>query len=100
MWWVGVASKAALPLPHFAVNNVSLLAGAPMTLDFRPLGLLGRTQQCMAGQEMVWDDATHLLEQPYMLGHGLGYAPWACNCPTLLVARGTAQLTVTSHQLI
>ena len=54
----------------------------------------------MAGLEMVWGDATHLWEQPYMAGHGLGPAPWAYNGPTQLADRGQVQLTMSLHQLI
>jgi hypothetical protein len=54
----------------------------------------------MAGLEMVWGDASHLWEQPYMLGHGLGYAPWACNGSKQLADRGKLQVLITFHQLI
>ena len=54
----------------------------------------------MAGLEVVWGDALHMWEQPYMVGHGLGYAPWACNGSKQLAVRGKVQVLISYHQHI
>ena len=54
----------------------------------------------MAGLDVVWGDALHMCEQPHMVGHGLGYAPWACNGPKQLAVRGKVQVFTSNHQHI